>query len=49
MLEDFAATGDKITSTSVPGFWVRRAWLDPEHTPKVGVCVREILRASRRH
>ena len=48
MLEEFSAMEEKIASTSVPGFWVRRAWLDPERTPKVATCVREILRASRR-
>ena len=48
MLEEFAQTGDKIASSSIAGVWVRRSWLDPEKTPKVSTCVKEILRAARK-
>ncbi len=27
----------------LPGFWVRRAWLDPDHLPAVASCLQEIL------
>ena len=49
MLDEFAQTGDKIASTSIAGFWARRSWLDPEKTPKVSACVKEILRSARKH
>ncbi|HCN76631.1 MAG TPA: hypothetical protein DIT13_05480 [Verrucomicrobiales bacterium] len=49
MLEEFAENSEKITSTSIQGFWVKRAWLDPEKTPKVNARLKEILRGFRRH
>ena len=49
MLEEFAMGEDKIASSSIRGFWVKRAWLDPAKTPKVGACLKETLRGSRRH
>lgn len=48
LLEEFAAGADRIESSSIPGFWVRRAWLDPEQSTKVTACVKEILRRSRK-
>jgi Uma2 family endonuclease len=48
LLEEFATGADKIASSSIPGFWVRRAWLDPEKPVKVAACVKEILRRSRK-
>ncbi len=48
LLEEFAAGADKIESTSIPGFWVRCAWLDPDRSVKVTTCVKEILRRSRK-
>jgi len=48
MLEEFATSGDKIASTSIQGFWVKRAWLDPEKTPKVTACLKEIMRSVKR-
>lgn len=48
MLEEFASTGETIGSSSIPGFWVKRSWLDPEKPPKVGACLKELLRAGRR-
>lgn len=49
MLEEFAAGEDKIVSSSIRGFWVKRAWLDPVKPPKVSACLKEILRGSRKH
>jgi Uma2 family endonuclease len=48
MLEEFAASSEKITSTSIQGFWVKRAWLDPDKTPKVSACLKEIMRGAKR-
>jgi Uma2 family endonuclease len=48
MLEEFATSGDKIASTSIQGFWVKRAWLDPDNTPKVSACMKEIMRSVKR-
>jgi len=48
MLEEFATSGDKIASTSIQGFWVKRAWLDPDNTPKVSACLKEIMRSVKR-
>ncbi|WP_395744311.1 Uma2 family endonuclease [Prosthecobacter sp.] len=48
MLEEFATSGDKIASTSIQGFWVKRAWLDPDKAPKVSTCLKEIMRSSKR-
>jgi Uma2 family endonuclease len=48
MLEEFATSGDKIASTSIQGFWVKRAWLDPDKTPKVSACLKEIMRSAKR-
>ena len=49
MLEEFAASDAKIASSSIRGFWVKRAWLDPVSPPKVGACLKEILRAAKKH
>jgi len=49
MLEEFATSGDKIASTSIQGFWVKRAWLNPDNTPKVSACLKEIMRGVKRH
>ncbi len=48
LLEEFATGEDKIEARSIPGFWVRRAWFDPDKPLKVKVCVKEILRSQRR-
>ena len=49
MLEEFATGGEKIASTSIQGFWVKRAWLDPDKRPKVSACLKEIMRGAKRH
>lgn len=48
MLEEFATSGEKIVSTSIQSFWVKRAWLDPDKTPKVSACLKEIMRSVKR-
>lgn len=49
LLEEFSAGAEKIHSTSIAGFWVKRAWLNPDNTPKVSTCLKEILKSARRH
>lgn len=43
LLVEFAENADRIDSTSIPGFWVKRAWLDPVSHPPVARCLAEIL------
>jgi len=50
---EFAAGADRIGSSSIPGFWVKRAWLDPVSPPPIARCLSELLgprkgRTSRR-
>ncbi len=41
---EFAASGEeRIESRAVPGFWLRRAWLDPVNPPRVEACLREVV------
>lgn len=46
MLVEFADGADRIDSFSLPGFWVKRAWLDPERLPPVRPCAAEIAGAK---
>jgi Uma2 family endonuclease len=48
LLEEFAAGQARFESASLPGFWVRREWLDPARPPRVADCLRELLRPARR-
>ncbi len=48
VLEEFAEGAERIESVSIPGFWVKRAWLNPEKPPMVNSCLAEILRARKR-
>ncbi len=48
LFEEFGEGDERIASVTIAGFWVRRAWLDPDASPKVGACLREILNARRR-
>jgi Uma2 family endonuclease len=43
MLVEFAIDAERIDSASIPGFWVKREWLDPEKLPRVGSCLSEVL------
>lgn len=47
MLEEFAAGAERIDSTSIPGFWVKRAWLDPAKLPRVSDCLKQLVSAKR--
>lgn len=42
LLVEFAAGADRIEASTVPGFWVRRRWLDPQQLPRVADCLREL-------
>ena len=46
-LIQFAHDDDTIESRAAPGFFIRRAWLDPAALPKVSTCVEEILARRR--
>ena len=46
VLEEFAEGEERIESVSIPGFWVKRAWLNPDKPPTVKACLAEILRAK---
>jgi Uma2 family endonuclease len=48
LLVEFAVDEDRIDSAMIRGFWIKRAWLDPENLPKVSACLREILKPRRR-
>jgi Uma2 family endonuclease len=45
---EFGMKDERIESVSIPGFWLRRAWLDPEKLPRVSTCAAEIVKAARR-
>lgn len=40
---EFGAGEKRIDSRIIPGFYLRRAWLDPAAPPNVEDCLREIL------
>lgn len=50
LLVEFGKSEDVIRSASIPGLWVKRAWLHPVKHPKVAEALREIqtARKSRR-
>jgi Uma2 family endonuclease len=48
VLEEFAEGAERIESVSIPGFWVKRAWLNPGKHPTVKACLAEILRSRKR-
>ena len=43
VLVEFARGEELIQSRELPGFYVRRAWLDPAALPKVADCLKEIM------
>lgn len=47
MLAEFAAGTDLVRSSSITGFWVKRAWLDPEKLPPVSQCLRAVQAARK--
>lgn len=40
---EFAQGAARIESSAVKGFWIERAWLDPDHLPDVMPCLARIL------
>jgi Uma2 family endonuclease len=42
LLVEFSAGAEMISSQAVPGFWLRRSWLNPEKLPAVSQCLAEI-------
>ena len=46
LLVEFAAGSGRIVAQTVPGFWLNRAWLDPEKLPEVNRCLSEILASA---
>lgn len=46
LLVEFASGDDLIRAQTVPGFWVKRAWLDPDRLPEVERCLAEICDAG---
>lgn len=48
MLVEFGASEERIDSASIPGFWIRRSWLNPASLPKVGDCLKLLLAARRK-
>jgi Uma2 family endonuclease len=47
MFIEFGEGADRIDSASIPGFWVKRAWLNPDKAPTVSACLAEILRPHK--
>ncbi|HMO64040.1 MAG TPA: Uma2 family endonuclease [Verrucomicrobiota bacterium] len=46
LLVEFAAGEEVIRAASIPGFWVRRAWLNPASLPDEDACLADILGAG---
>lgn len=44
-LVEFARGEDIIRAHTIAGFWVKRAWLNPEALPEVAPCLEQILNA----
>jgi len=44
LLVEFARTSEKIKSSTVRGFWVKRSWLNPAKLPSVQSCLAELRR-----
>lgn len=42
---EFAEGAERIEAQTVPGFWLKRAWLDAGHLPEVAACLAEITAA----
>jgi Uma2 family endonuclease len=45
-LVEFAHGEEIVRAQTIPGFWVKRAWLNPESLPEVAACLDEILRGQ---
>jgi Uma2 family endonuclease len=44
LLIEFGAGAERIDSRAIPGFYLRRKWLDPAAIPTVEGCLREIVK-----
>lgn len=42
ILVEFAASEELIQSHAIPGFWVRRSWLDPKNLPAVSAALAQL-------
>ena len=47
MFVEFAEAAERIDSSSIPGFWVKRAWLNPGKVPPVSGCLASILASHK--
>ena len=47
MFEEFAIGAPRVDSASIPGFWVKREWLNPDKLPAVSACLSEILKQRK--
>ena len=47
MLSEFAIGADRIDSSSIAGFWVKRGWLNPDKPSKVSACLAEIFKSRK--
>ena len=43
LLVEFAEGEDRVPAQTIPGFWLKRSWLDPDNLPEVKTCLEEIL------
>jgi Uma2 family endonuclease len=48
MLAEFAAGAPRIESASIPGFAVRRDWLNSDRLPRVADCLAQLRRGAKR-
>lgn len=44
LLVEFGAEEERVDSRAIPGFYLRRKWLDPDAMPTVESCLREIMK-----
>jgi Uma2 family endonuclease len=45
LLVEYAEAGELVRSEAVPGFFVRRGWLDPDSVPRIAEALEELLAA----
>jgi len=48
LLTEFAVQQERVESASIPGFWIRREWLNSTQLPMVSACLEEILPDRKR-
>jgi len=47
MFVEYPKDATRIDSASIPGFWVKRAWLQPDKPPAVRACLAEVLKPRK--